>query len=55
MNFELAPHKSGKMLDRSRKMRLPIPSILKQVEILNEINATLVQLGHEKSLSKSFW
>ena len=29
------------------------PSIYKQVDILNEINATLEQLGHEKMLSKS--
>ena len=53
MNSEPAPHKSRTMLDGSRETRLSIPSIYKQVDILNEINATLEQLGHEKRLSKS--
>ena len=53
MKSKPAPHKSRTMLDGSRETRLSIPSIFKQVDILNEINATLEQLGHEKMISKS--
>ena len=55
MNFEPTPHKIRTMLDGSRETRLSIPSIFKQVDILNEINATLEQLGHDKMLSKSYF
>ena len=41
INSEPAPHKSRTMLDGSRETRLSIPSIFKQLDILNEINATL--------------
>ena len=53
INSEPAPHKSRTMLNGSMETRLSIPSIFKQVDILNEINATLEQLGHDKRLSKS--
>ena len=53
MNSEPAPHKSRTMLDGSRETRLSIPSVFKQVDILNEINTTLEQLGYEKKLSTS--
>ena len=55
MNFEPMPHKTRTMLDGSREARLSIQLIYKQVDILNEINVTLEQLGHEKRLSKSWF
>ena len=52
-NFERMPNKSRTMLDGSRETQLVIPKTYKQVDILDDINTTLGQLGYEKKLSKS--
>ena len=41
------------MLDGSRETQLVIPKTYKQVDILDDINTTLGQLGYKKKLSKS--
>ena len=52
-NSERMPNKSRTMLDGSRETQLVIPETYKQVDILDDINTTLGQLGYERKLSKS--
>ena len=52
-NSEQMPNKSRTMLDGSRETELVILETYKQVDILDDINTTLGQLGIEKRLLKS--
>ena len=47
------PNKIRTMLDASKGTQLVIPKTCKQVDILDNINTTLGQLGYERKLSKS--
>ena len=51
-SLERMPKKCGTMLDGSREKQLVIPETYKYVDILDEINSTLDQLGYEKKISK---
>ena len=47
------PSKRRAMLDGSRETQLVIPKTYKQVDILDDMNITLDQLGYEKKMLKS--